>query len=346
MQIVGIFRGRLGERVWRLSALVALLVVFTIVAPNFASEENWLNTSTYATTTLLLACAELPVIITAGIDLSVGAVLGIGSALTAIVYLHMGGGGDAVAVAILASLAAGACFGALNGACITVLGLSPFITTLATLSVGTGIVYILTGSAELSVGGAIASTGTIVWFNWLALPVVVTVVVAVVVGYVLRYTRVGVHIYALGSNREAARRAGLTVRRHLLGVYIAAGAMAALAGFLEAARLSVATATSGQNDELDAIAAVIIGGASLFGGSGDVVGAVIGGVIVSVLEIGLVLLGANPAWETMAVGIVIVAAVFLQQGRAGLAEVRRRLNARVNVARAAASASSASGVKR
>ncbi len=326
-------QGLIGK-IFRFAALALIIIFFLIWAPGFGTRLNWLDTSTYGTTTLFLALAELPIIISAGIDLSVGAILGVGSSITAIIYQHLGTGDVALICALLASLGAGFLFGAVNATCITVLRLSPFITTLATLTAGTGVVYLLTNDAILSITGNISTFGDIVWLNWIPIEVAIGVALAIVVAFFLRFTRSGMRIYAIGGNVESARRSGVRVTSYLVRLYIVAGLISALAGFLQAAQLGEATPTSGQNDELMAIAAVIIGGASLFGGRGDVLGTFIGSAIVSVLVTGLVLFGANPSWQVIAVGIVIVASVFIQQASAATREARRRARGRFDVIRA------------
>jgi len=162
-------RIQLINNVWRLSALVLMIIVFGIVSPDFLTQANWLNTSVYATTTVLLALGETFVIITAGIDLSVGAILGVSSSVSAL-YLaghHPFASNVAFSIAAVLGILSGIGMGALNGLIISYVGLSPFITTLGTLGIGTGITYLLTGGADVIVPASVGVYGNAVYFNWL-----------------------------------------------------------------------------------------------------------------------------------------------------------------------------------
>jgi len=292
-----------------------MIIVFGIVSPDFLTQANWLNTSVYATTTVLLALGETFVIITAGIDLSVGAILGVSSSVSAL-YLaghHPFASNVAFSIAAVLGILSGIGMGALNGLIISYVGLSPFITTLGTLGIGTGITYLLTGGADVIVPASVGVYGNAVYFNWLPITVLVAIVLIIVCHFVLKYTRFGLRTYAVGSDITATTRSGINVKNHLLMVYMLSGFLAGIAGVLTMARFVVGSPTAGQNDELNAIAAVVIGGASLFGGRGDILGSIVGSVIVSAIVTGLVLMGVQPYWQTVTIGIVIILAVFIQQ---------------------------------
>lgn len=301
----------------RVFALVVLVVLFGLLAPGFLTRANWLNTSVLATTALLLGLGETFVIITAGIDLSVGATLGVSSSVAAIYLQHAGAGVGPVIVAIVLAVATGVVIGTINGLVIVFLDVTPFITTLGMLGIGTGVTYLITNGSDITIPSTITPLGDQVWASWLPVPVVVTIGATLFAVWLLRYTAFGIRTYAVGSNLEAARRAGVSVGRHLLGVYMLSGLFAGIAGVLTVARFAVGSPTAGQDQELDAIAAVVIGGASLFGGEGGIGGTVIGALFVSALTTGLVLRGTNPYWQTIALGLLIMAAVGVQQVAGG-----------------------------
>jgi ribose transport system permease protein len=311
----------------RLVALVLLIAAFSAQSPQFLTQSNWLNTSIYATTTLLLGLGETMVIITAGIDLSVGAILGVSSSVAAVYLVHAGPGVGQAFVAVVIALACGAGMGLLNSAVITLLGVTPFITTLGTLGIGTGVTYLLTNGSDIAIPGTIAPLGNTVWAGWIPVPVAVTAVACVAAFYLLRFTRFGIHTYAIGSNVQGARRAGVNVTRHLVAVYTLSGLFAGIAGALTLARFAVGSPTAGQDAELDAIAAVVIGGASLFGGEGGIGGTIVGSIFVSGMVTGLVLVGVVPYWQTIAIGILIIAAVAIREVTTGTRweRARRRL---------------------
>jgi ribose transport system permease protein len=298
---------------WRLAALVLLIVVFSLLSPYFLTQSNWLNTSLYTTTTLILALGETFVIISAGIDLSVGATLGVASSVAAVYLADAGSGWWPVVVACLLGVASGVGIGLVNGFIIAVLEISPFITTLGMLGVGTGITYLITNGADVRIPVTINGLGNGVWFGWIPIPVAIAAALSLIAYFVLRFTRFGVYTYALGSDAETARRSGIHVNRHLIALYMLSGLFAGIAGVLTVAQFLVGSPTAGQDAELGAISAVVIGGASLFGGQGDIGGTVIGSIIVSSIVTGLVLVGVEPYWQTVTIGTIIVFAVFVQQ---------------------------------
>jgi ribose transport system permease protein len=314
---------RLVERtqlLWTPAVLVLLIVVFGIVAPAFFTRQNWLATVNYGVEILLLGVGETFVIITAGIDLSVGAVLGFSSMLAAVLMSglldHSVSNVPTLVLGIAVAVASAAAVGVVNGVVITKLKLAPFIVTLGMLSAATGGQYLLNNGADVThLPPQVAQWGIDVFAGWLPFQVIVAALMCVAFGLFLSRTRFGRRTYAIGSNREAARRAGINVDRHLMYVYGIAGAFAGLAGLLLMARLGEASTTAGANAELDAIAAAVIGGASLFGGSGSVWRTVVGTGVISVLVTGLILMNVAPFWQDVAVGSVMVFAVYLSQLR-------------------------------
>jgi ribose transport system permease protein len=314
------FMERIGP-FWTLGVLILLVVAFGIAAPSLYTKAAWLSTSGYAVEYLILAIGETFVIITAGIDLSVGAMLGFSGMAGALLAQHMLGAHDNSTLTTIASIAvmlgAGTGLGFINGLLITRIKLPPFIVTLGTLTGITGGINLLNDGNEVtSLPSPINALGSDSILNgWLPLPVLIGIVLAIVFGLVLARTRFGLRTYAIGSNEVATRRAGIRVDRHLVGVYTIAGFLAGVAGLMVTANLTSAAPIAGQNDELYAIAAVVIGGASIFGGTGTIFGTVIGTAILSVLTTGLVLTNVQPFWQQVAIGAVVIIAVAVDRVR-------------------------------
>jgi ribose transport system permease protein len=314
------FMERIGA-FWTLGVLVLLIVIFGIAAPSLYSKAAWLSTSNYAVEYLILAVGQTFVIITAGIDLSDGAILGFAGMAGALAMEHLiiGGasGAGTVIVGIAVMLGAGTLIGVANGLLITRLKLPPFIVTLGSLTAVTGFTNLLNHGTEITtLPPFITNLGTAsILGGWLPVPVLIAIAVAIVFGLILSRTRFGLRTYAIGSNEVGARRAGIRVDRHLVMVYAISGFLAGLAGLLVTANFSSATPLAGNNDELYAIASVVIGGASIFGGRGTIFGTVIGTAILSVLTTGLVLTNVAPFWQQVAIGFVVIAAVAIDRVR-------------------------------
>jgi ribose transport system permease protein len=229
-------------------------------------------------------------------------------------------GGDnwgVIIIGLVAALIAGTAWGVLNGVLITKAGVPPLIVTLGTLGMALGISQVITDGVDLRdvPFTLVDSIGTGKLFGQVPWLVVIAAVVAVVFGVVLAATRFGRYTYAIGSNVEAARRAGINVDRHLIKVYALAGFLAGLAGFMNLARFSTTTIGGHATDNLSAIAGTVLGGTSLFGGIGTVAGTVIGMFIPVVLQNGFVITGVKPFWQQVAVGAVLILAVYLDQLR-------------------------------
>ena len=309
------------RNLWIGGVLLALIVVFSIASPYFLTQANWLNTSSTATEVLLLAVGETFVICSGGIDLSVGAVLGFSGTAGAWVMAHgfagaTGAAPAAVAAGFLVTLLAGAAFGALNGLLVTRAAVPPFVVTLGTLGIATGLGYLLNNGQEISaIPGSVATIGNANLGGWIPVPVAITAVITAWYAAVLGKTRFGAYTLSIGDNRQAAIRAGINDRRHLFRVYLLAGALAGVAGILVMARLGAGSPASGSDDNLNAIAAVVIGGASLSGGRGTMAGTVIGTGIIAVLLTGLILVNVPPFWQEVLVGAVLILAVYVDQLR-------------------------------
>jgi ribose transport system permease protein len=310
-----------GASLWTFGVLVIIVVGFALTTSNFFTKPGWQAVSLNATEVLLLGVGETFVIVAGGIDLSVGSVLGLSGIVSAYVMSEMldshYGSTPTMIVGPIVSLAVGGFVGAVNGCVITRFNVNPFIVTLGTLGVARGATQLVHGGQEISnIPPQLTAVGNeFVLHGWIAVPVAVTAGVAITGWLFLAKTRYGRRTQAIGSNAQAAMRTGINVKRHLLRTYILSGLIAGLAGFSAMSQLGVATITAGQNDELSAIAAVVIGGASLYGGRGSVAGTLTGALIVAVLETGLVIAKTNSAWQLIVVGVILIGAVLADRQR-------------------------------
>jgi ribose transport system permease protein len=308
-----------GSTTWIILILAAMIVAFAVAEPDaFATVNNARNVATNAAILLVIAVGMTFVIITAGIDLSVGSVLVFSGVISAKVMNGMSGDGwDVLVIGLLVALGCGLGWGVVNGLLITKARVPPLIVTLGTLGMALGLAEIITGGVDVREvpPKLVTSIGVGRLFDQIPWLVVIAAAVAVVFGIVLALTRFGRHTYAIGSNDEAARRAGINVDRHLIAVYGISGALAGLAGYMSLARFATTTIGGHSTDNLQAIAAVVLGGTSLFGGIGTVLGTVVGVFIPAVLQNGFVITGVQPFWRDVAVGAVLIAAVYLDQLR-------------------------------
>ncbi|MFI6595626.1 ABC transporter permease [Nonomuraea sp. NPDC050536] len=305
-------RTRLWDRqvVWIAIVLLVLLVAFSALRPgSFATAFNLLNLVSDAAILLLLATGMTYVIITAGIDLSVGGVL-VFSAVAATEVMDATG---SLLLGAAAAVLTGLAWGLLNGVLVARGRIPALIVTLGTLGMSLGGALLLTGGVDLRAPSDLnLGLGL---DRWLGVPQIVWICAAItaVLGVALARTRFGRHTYAIGSNAEAARRSGVAVSTHLIKVYGLAGLLAGFAGYLSLAKYGITGVSAHSTDNLQAIAAVVIGGTSLFGGVGTVVGTVIGVFIPAVLQNGFQILGVKPFWQQVVVGGVLVAAVYVDQ---------------------------------
>ena len=274
----------------------------------------------FAAVPLLLGLGQTFVIIAGGIDLSVGFVMGLAAVIMARVMQMLTGlpPGLALAAGLGAAFLVSLVPGMINGLLIARLRVPAFIGTLGMYGVARGT-------------GFLAADGTTVPVNnpWLfemgnarllgvPLPVVITIAVVLALHYVLSQTRFGQYTYAIGGNRMAALRSGINVRRHTMMIYLISAGCAGIAGMIYTARFSAGAAQAGEPLLLDSIAAVVIGGASLFGGSGTIIGTVIGALIIAVIQYGLVFIDVEPFWQFVAVGVVIIVSVLVDQSQSRL----------------------------
>ncbi len=308
--------------------LLALLVLGTAISfesPYFLTEGNILGTvAVYFSWICIAGFGEAVVMIGGGLDLAVGSTMGFAGMVAALVL----SGGGALWLALLAGVAAGAAIGLVNGLAITRIGLNPFITTLGTLSVVRGVTYgIVQGAAitppDTPAGQAFATLGTGAVAG-IPVPVLVLVAIGIVLLVVLNQTPFGRHVYAVGGNEAAARLLGLNVNRLKLIMYLISGVLAAIGGVLLTAKSGTALPDAGTGYELNVIAAVIIGGTSLYGGRGTIPGVLIGAALLGVINNGIVLVGLAGYWQQFITGMVIVAAATLDIARERLQARRGR----------------------
>ncbi len=307
---------------WSWIFLAGLIVFFDIwarVAYDTSFLFNAYNVQSilvFAAAPLLLGLGETLVIIAGGIDLSVGFIMGLASVVMAQAMRLVGidmPPGVALLIGTIAAIAIAAVPGSINGFLIARLGVPAFIGTLGMYGVARGAGYILADGATVSVDDEwlqFVGSGKILG---VPIAVILTAIVVLVLHYILGQTKFGQYTYAIGANREAATRAGINVKRHTTMLYIISAMCAGLAGILFTARFSAGAAQAGEPLLLDSIAAVVIGGASLFGGSGNIIGTVIGALIIAVIQFGLVFVDVKPFWQFAVVGIVIIISVLVDQ---------------------------------
>jgi ribose transport system permease protein len=309
------WRDRVRSAVSQLAAAGAVIVLFgylSLASDAFLSTTNLINIGVQSAVVAIIAIGMTLVIITAGIDLSVGSVAALSGVLGALLVVTFG---VPVPLAVVGGAAIGALAGLVNGVLVTQAGMAPFIATLGMLSVARGLVYIVTGSVAVS--GAppefkLLGQGRL---GALPIPILALVIVALAGHFVLTRTKLGRYAYAMGSNMEAARLSGIPVKRYLSIVYIISGTLAGLAGMIAASRVNSGQPNFGIGLELDVIAATVIGGASLFGGEGTVIGTLLGALLIALIRNGSVLLDINTFYQQVIIGVIIWIAVFWDQYR-------------------------------
>ena len=288
--------------------LVLLCAVAAFSVPNFWDGDNWYDLANLTVFIAILAIGMTVVLISGGIDLSVGATVG----LTGGVVASLMGGGTSMPIAFLAAIAVGTGIGLINGLLITKLRISDFIATFAMLGVVRGILYVWTEGIPFAdfINEPYYKIGGLQRLVWqITVPMIVTVVVAVAVAGMLRFTALGRHIYGVGSNRDAARLSGVNVDRVRISVYMLSGFLAAITGILLAGRNTTVQPQMGETYEFSAIAAAVMGGAALSGGRGRVRGAVLGAFTLIVIQNIIFLAYVSPTWERVVTGLIILFAV-------------------------------------
>jgi len=309
-------RAEVLQRFLAFAALIVMIIAFSALSPNFLQFNNVVGILIATAVNGVLALGVTFVIISGGIDLSIGTVMTLSAVMTGVVATKLQ---LPLPLAILAGIATGALAGLVNGILIAKLKIPSFIATLGMLNVAKGLALVMAGLAPIyfndtpEFNRAAMGSVTEAVAPGFAIPniVVVFLVAALLASLVLAKTVLGRYTFALGSNEEAARLSGVNVDRWKIAVYVVCGMFAGLAGVLIAARLNSAQPSLGQGYELDAIAAAVIGGTSLSGGEGTILGTVIGAFIISTLTNGLRILSVPQEWQTVVTGAIVIVAVYL-----------------------------------
>ncbi len=338
------------SQIWAWLFLILLVVIFSLTGKGFFNLFNFQSIGANVAILLIMGMGQTFVIISGGIDLSSGFIMGLASVVGAMAMTSLPPETPLAIVAFVgltAALTAGLIPGFINGLLIARLYVPPFIVTLGMFGIARGFGFIFSGG--MPIPASIQGLGRIgngylayffpgfglTWFSppsglegvqlrqlvgILPHPLTLIILLAIAFHWLLSRSRFGLYTYAIGGNEEAAVRAGIPVARHKIAIYMLSAGCAALAGFLYNVRFTNGAANSGEALLLDSIAAVVIGGASLFGGAGTIVGTVIGAFIIAVIQNGLVILAINPFWQFVAVGIVIILAVLVDQARSNVRE--------------------------
>ncbi len=302
-------RIKFSREVVLLGVLIVLMVVMSLLSPLFFTVGNLLNTSRFFVEVGLMALGMTLIIITGGIDLSVGSNLALVSVAVGFSYAA----GLPLPLAILFGLVVGLAAGLFNGLFITLLDLHPLVVTLGTFALFQGLAYGLTNAQAVSdFPGWFAYFGQ-AYFGPVPLQLFIFVLAVVVVWLVLSRSRFGRYVYAIGNNEEAARFSGVPVRKVKLALYAGIGLLVAMASVIYTSRVYTARGDSGLGLELDVISAVVLGGASIYGGSGTIGGTVLGVLIIATLRNGLVLAGVPSTWQVFVLGVLLLVAVFLNE---------------------------------
>jgi len=301
---------RLQLRLESLVVLIGLCIVMSLLSPFFLSVSNFLNILLATATIGVLAIAATFVISSGGLDLSLGSVMGLSGVVGAYVAVTIGA---PAGFGVLGCLVAGSLAGFVNGFLVTRAGVPAFIVTLGMLGLARGLALVISdGRVIYGLPPELIYLGQGRPFG-IPMPVIILIVTALVTHYILAFTRFGRYTLAIGDNENAVRTSGINVERHRLILYTLSGGLAGLAGMLFMARINAGDPTAGITYELTAITAAIIGGTNLFGGRGSILGTIIGALIMGVLQNGLNLLAVQSYYQQMAIGAVLILAVFIDQ---------------------------------
>lgn len=310
-------RGVSVDNLIRYIAIVVLFAIFSITANNFFTVRSILSLALQTSAITIMGIGVTFAIITAGIDLSIGSVI----ALSGTIAVMAANAGVPIWLSMIIGLLVGAVCGLLNGLMITKIKLPPFIATLGMLMVARGVALTISNAMAFPAPDAFGQlgNGTIFGtgpeFPGISYPVLIMIGVAIIFSFILSKTRFGRYTYAVGSNEEAARRAGINVNRVKNITYIISGLLAAMVGIILASRMATSQPNSATGYEMNAIAAAVIGGASLMGGVGTIRGTVIGSFIMGILTVGLTMQGANYFMQLIVIGLVVIGAVTVDQIR-------------------------------
>jgi ribose/xylose/arabinose/galactoside ABC-type transport system permease subunit len=300
---------------------IAVFAIFGLSSPRFFQLDSISNIIKQASFTGIIAVGMTFILLTGGIDLSVGSNMYLSSVVAGLLMRHLG---LDVFPALLVALVAGALYGAFNALCIIRFRIVPFMVTLATLVIGRGLGTALTSSQQIDFPQPMLTFGQAPIFG-IPMPIVVFLVVIALAFIVLTRTPVGRQIYAVGNDVEAAKKAGLNTDRVIFLVYVVSGVCAALAGFILISQIGRLDRSFGEGREFDAIAAAVLGGTSLFGGVGNVLGTVLGAVLIQMVQAGLIFNGVNLYLQPMVRAAIIFIAVFFDSLREiNMAKLKRR----------------------
>lgn len=296
------------ENLGILIGFLVLCVILSFISPVFLTQKNLLNVLRQTSTNLYLACGMTIIIILGGIDLSVGSVIALSGVITGglIAFNNF-----PVPAAIVFGLLAGLFVGAANGFIVAKTTIPPFIVTLATMNIARGAAYLYTGGQPIRVMSDNFNFIGAGYVGQMPTPIIYLIIILIVCALIMNKSRLGRHIYAVGGNRQAAKFSGIKINKVLFFAYTFSGFLAAIAGIVLASRMFSGQPTAGDGAEMDAIAAVVLGGTSMSGGIGKIGGTVIGGLVIGVLNNGLNLMNVNSFWQYIVKGVVILIAVYV-----------------------------------
>lgn len=292
-----------------LFGLLVLCIIISIVSPRFLTITNLRNVLTQLSVNAVIAAGMSFVILTGGIDLSVGSIVAICGAIAATLTKSTGN----VFISVLAALIFGAFIGLINGLIIAKGKIQAFIATLGTMTIFRGVTYVYTNGTPVSGLGQDFMTIGNNKILGIPVPVIIMVIIFIIGFYLLTQVRYGRYVYALGGNEDSARLSGINTQKIKTLVYVISGIMASIGGIIVTSRIGSASPNAGSGFELDAIAAVVLGGTSLAGGEGSIIGTIIGAMIIGVLNNGLNLMNVSPFYQQIVKGLVILFAVMIDK---------------------------------
>ncbi len=299
---------KLQRSITTLFALLLIITVFSVLSPRYFQYDNLIDIINQGVVNGFLACGITVAIITGGIDLSVGSTM----AVVIVTCAKLSASGVPVVPTVLVGLLVGAFIGSINGFLVTRMKLQPFIATLGTNQIFRGIAYVVSGGQPvLNIQGAYRNTFQFQIVRGVRMNMIYLLILAVVFAVILVKKRAGVYIYAIGSNEDAARMSGINVERYKMIAYMMCSIGAAMAGMVTLARLGTGEPTAGDGFETMAIAAAAVGGTSLAGGKGSILGTVLGAFTISALKIGLIVIGMDTFYQFIAIGLIIILATYL-----------------------------------
>lgn len=299
---------KLQRSITTLFALLLIITVFSVLSPRYFQYDNLIDIINQGVVNGFLACGITVAIITGGIDLSVGSTM----AVVIVTCAKLSASGIPVVPTVLVGLLVGAFIGSINGFLVTRMKLQPFIATLGTNQIFRGIAYVVSGGQPvLNIQGAYRNAFQFQIVRGVRMNMIYLLILAVVFAVILVKKRAGVYIYAIGSNEDAARMSGINVERYKMIAYMMCSIGAAMAGMVTLARLGTGEPTAGDGFETMAIAAAAVGGTSLAGGKGSILGTVLGAFTISALKIGLIVIGMDTFYQFIAIGLIIILATYL-----------------------------------